>query len=761
MNQTLPTYLASVRERPLLGRIEFGRQDFRRLLGELRTTVQKMREQGGGLLLVPHSREQDPSVSVLLHMLSSAVRKDRPEESAHLIRPDQVSSNLEDDLATGTLIVPHLPRFSGLLDYLEGEGLNERVVVGSGLKSEFKRLSLSLPHRIAASLPPVPQWNESQIVDDLVRKVERLPDFHRRLYFLTAAWDACEIPLPLDILARSLEVSKAEAGGAVERLNNEELLFWVEGRSYRDSRVATGSPVLASEVFQRVGGSEDHPDITSSSPYQHVLRVLDDEDEAERYVGLQLFQHAVAPSSTRLLSSDQIAEFTNLATVKQMWESTSPAEAVLWGRTLSRLRLFDKAEAVLESAMRRHRRNAHLLHAHAQTLADQVQINASRASEATGAFEKAIDQAPDNCYLYQSWAVMRAKSGRDPVPVFKRALRAAGSPGERAAVHVAWADYETERGNYDAAEDQLDEAESDAPGNAYVPHVRGKVAFQKGKYDDAEAHFHEVIDRDLHSVVAWNALGYMARLRGHWDVAQEWLDEALDVDPENVPTLHERGNLLADLADAEERKTGGDVQAAKETRRDALTTFDKALALEPDNVQVLVSSASARLPFAVEEGGDERTMFRRKLEKALRLAPGNAHALHVYGLFHMELARHPDTSTRADEQRQNARDRFEEALSNDDGNLPALCSLAKLHVDAGDEEAARRSLDNLKRALGASSPPVHERIRALNAHAEIEHRLGNVEKAVGLAEEAREMDDENQYTLRLLKRLRDDRNSPE
>jgi tetratricopeptide (TPR) repeat protein len=756
MNQTLPTYLVSARERPLLGRIAFSRRDFKRLLEDLRGAVQKMREQGGGLLLVPHSREQEPSVTVLLHMLASAVRKDRPEEAVHLIRPDQASSNLKEELATGTLIVPHLPRFSGLLDFLEGEGLDQRVVVASGLNSEYKQLPLSLPHQLAPSLPALSSWDTDEIVEDLARQVEALPDFHRRLFLLVAAWDTCEITLPLNLLARALEVEKAEAGGGVERLQNEGLLFWVEGRSSRDLRVATGSSVLAREVFRHANGLEENGrNEAQRSFFERVLRALDAEDEPERHVALQLFQTAATPSGTRLIDSEQVVGLEELPVFEQIWEKADAAESVLWGRALARPPLFEKADAVLDAAISHHRGNAHLLHARAQTLADRVQINASLAPQAEEAFKEVANEAPGNCYVYQSWAAMRAKAGGDPVPLFERARRAADTPSERAAVLVAWADYEAERGNYEAAEDHLNPAEEAAPQNPYVPHVRGKIAFLRGEYEDAEKHFLEVRDHDLHSVVALNALGHMARVRGDYEVAQEHLQTAHDLDPENVPTLHELGNLWSDIAD-EEQDEGS--QAAEDARPEALDWYKQALAREAENVQVLVSSANALLPLAAGDAGDDRKALRKKLNKVLNdLSPGNARALHVFGRFHQEVARRADQPQQAGKQRAEARDYFDQILDDDPRNLAALRSLADLHADAGDEEAARSTLDVLGRALNQHEKltiPAHERVRALNAWAGVEDRFGNTERAVELAEEAEEIDDGNRYTQRLLRRLR-------
>lgn len=770
MHADFSPYVTSEVERPLFGRIDFGLQGLDRLAQELQDKVKALQSEGGGVLVIPHTNEQEPSLNLLLQLLAYRLRSNGTKGSVRLSRTYLEPHRLEKTLSAGVCIIPHLPRMSGALTHIESGDVENQVLVGAGLEEEWQRTSLQVNHHLFDNLPEasdLTEWRGKVVEEEASRYVE-LSGKLQRIYRTAAVWDARGVPLRFDVLARTLELDLDDARRSVNELVDADLLYWVHDWSGEDRRVATKSPVVAREIIDELAKQYETGSDLRLGCFHEVLKALDPERKGDRYLALQLYQsasphdsfwqHAVPTGSSQpgQAWANALIRNENWPLVENLFDELGPEEAVLWGRTLSRLRLFDKADAVLESALRRHRRNAHLLHARAQTLADQVQVDPSRAPEAEKAFEEARREMPRNCYLYQSCAVMRGKTGSDPAPLFDRALRAADTPGECAAVQVAWADWETQRGNYDAAEDHLDEAEDAAPGNAYVPHVRGKAAFQKGEYNDAEAYFREVVDRDLHSVVAWNALGYMARVRGHWDVAEDWLGKALGVDPENVPTLHERGNLLADIADAEERKAGGEDQAAGETRREALTSYGKALDLEPDNVQVLVSLANALLPFAAREAGDERDALKRKLEKTLDLAPDNTRALHVLGRFHMEVARHADTSKGADEHRQKARDRFEEALDSDDRNLPALYSLAEIHLDAGDEEAARRTLDALENTLSASSPPVHEHIRTLNAQAKIEQRFGNVETAVELVEKAHEMDEENEYTRRLLKRLRTD-----
>jgi len=773
MHADFSPYVTSEVERPLLGRIDFGLQNLDRLAEELWDEVKALQSEGGGVLAVPHSDQQEPSVNLLLQLLAYRLRSNGTEGSVRLSRPYLEPHRLEATLSAEVCIIPHLPRMSGTLTHIESGDANGQVVVGAGLEEEWQRTSIEANHRVFDRLPEasdLTEWRRRVVKEEASRYVE-LSGTLQRIYRTAAVWDARGVPLRFDVLARTLDLDPGDARRSVNELVDADLLYWVHDWRDEDRRVATKSPVVAREIIDQLAQQYETGTDVRLDCFHDVLKALDPERKSERYLALQLYQsaspnhsfwqHAVPTGSSQpgQAWANALIRNDNWPLVESLFDEMDPEEAVLWGRTLSRLRLFDKAEAVLESAMRRHGRNPPLLHAHAQTLADQVQVNASRAPEAEKAFESAIDQAPGNCYLYQSLAVTLAKVGKDPTVPFERALSAAGSSGERAAVRVAWADSKIERNNYAKAEDHLNEAEREVPSNAYVPHVRGKIAFLNGRYADAEAYFHEVIEQNLHNVVAWNALGHMARVRRHWEGAEEWLNRALEFDPENVPTLHERGNLLVDIAEAEEREANGGVWPAEETRRSAIADYEKALNLEPDNVKVLVSLANALLPFAANEAGDDRKIFKRKLDKALDLVPGSVHALQVYGRFHQAAARYADTPTRAEEKRQKARDHFERALANEDLNLPTLCSLAELHVDTRDEGAARDTLDDLERALDASSPPAHEHVRTLNKWAQIEERLGNADRAVELVEEALGMDNENEYTLRLLQRLRgtDDR----
>ena len=770
VNTEFSPYVSDSSERPLWGRIDFGLEDFDRLVEKLLEHTQALQTDGGGVLAVPHDRWQEPSIRLLLSLFLYTVHSCEGTGTVRLLQPDLEPHRLEEALDADILVVSHLPRLPGLLSHLESSPLEGKVVVGTGIEEEWQRTSLSFNHRVLDRLPEVDDLTAwmAKIVEEEVRKYTERSRPAQRLYEMVAVWDARAVPLRFDVLARALEMDGDVVQALVDELVEDGLLYWVNPWMPENRRVATKSPVVARKVVEELAKLDHEGQDIRLDCFHTVLKNLNPQREAERSLMLQLFGSAVPqsrawqqaapaqlPQEGRSWANTLIRNDKRRPYVQRLFEEMDPDEAVLWSRTLARLRLFDKAENVLESAIRRHRTNARLLHARAQTLADQVQLNASLALDAEKAFENAASQAPGNCYIYQSWAIMRAKAGGDPTPGFKDALRAATSPGERAAVHLAWADYETERGKYRSADDHLKKAERETPDNAYVPHVRGKAAFQQGEYAAANEHFHRVLNQKLHNVPALNALGYMARQRGHMGAAQQHLEEAHRIDPENVPTLHERGNLLRDIADAEARKEDGDDVAEEEARGNACDWYEDALDLEQDNVQVRVSYANALLPQAVEASGTVRDKMKRLLNSVLnKLDPSNARALHVFSRFHRRLAQRAFKSKRVQEQRSKAQEYLQEILDNDAQNLAALHTLADLHLDAGNEKAARNTLDVLERCLTRPSRPQHERIRGYNACARVEERLGELEQAIKQADQALDLDPENLHTQQLLRQLR-------
>ena len=742
--------------RPVFAQGTFGINTVYALLKELEDAVYRLQQEGGGLLILPHAEEQEYFVSLLIQLLTSVLRREEGRSAVKVIYPHLEAHLLEDSLGADTMIVPHLPRRAGVRTWLESSDLRGRIVIGTGLTEDWQRLfPLRMANRMFA-LPDISTTNRQarEVAMEELTRFGALPGPLRRFYLAAAFWDARGVPLPLAVLARALKLEDHESEVFLVELADRELLFPFEGAHPDEIWVATKSPLVARmllEQLAQLSGDLDEPDFR---PYREVLNGLDPEQKTERYLALALLcsalagspaSQAAAPPDLDLARKGQnkwAKELLKKNTKATLWQEAIGVEAVLWSRSLARLGLFREAQTVLAHALRCEPRNAHLLHARAQVLADQVPGDPSLAKPAAEAFRETADLIPGNPYVLQAWAVMEAAVNNEAgaVNLFRRALDAArhggGTAAERTAVRVAWADFETERGDKDRrATTLLKEAEKETPGHPYVTHLRGKIAFIRGDYAAAKSLFHTVLHTDLYHVPAFHALGHMARVRGHWASARHYLENAHRLDPDKVRTLHELGKLTDDHA---QTLRDQDPDAADDLRDEAKHWYKHAFDRERRNVRVLVSRAAF---FARWKEKNECLDDLDRIPDGLQESP---YVLHQRGRLHL-INGNPNEALAC----------FNEARNQDRFNLTILLALANLHLENEDTLKTRETLGLVERILadGDLVPFHHEIVVARNVWSAIEQQLGDSKRALEIAKETLTFDTENTHTHQLLAHL--------
>ncbi|MDB5105797.1 MAG: Tetratricopeptide 2 repeat protein [Fibrobacteres bacterium] len=145
----------------------------------------------------------------------------------------------------------------------------------------------------------------------------------------------------------------------------------------------------------------------------------------------------------------------------------------------------------------------------------------------------------------------------------------------------------------------------------------------------------------------WNCLGQVSFLEGDLGSAWDYFDKAYAEAPEYTDALFNRANTAYHLGRKEE----------------ALRDFDLCVRKDENYESALLNMAIIRL-----ERGD-LSLGRENIARALKLNPGNVEACHILGRLCL-----------AGKEFRGARDAFRDALKNDDGHVPTLLALAKLHI---------------------------------------------------------------------------------
>jgi tetratricopeptide (TPR) repeat protein len=167
---------------------------------------------------------------------------------------------------------------------------------------------------------------------------------------------------------------------------------------------------------------------------------------------------------------------------------------------------------------------------------------------------------------------------------------------------------------------------------------KGNESFNKGEYDEAIKNYEVVLNDQNYFIALSNKGGALDGLGRHKE-AIEWFDKALAIDPDNVKVLGNKGGALDTLGRHEE----------------AIEWFDKALAIDPNDVIALCN-----------KGVSLGHMGRHKeaiewFDKALAIDPNYVIALCNKGVSLSDLGRYKE-----------AIEWFDKALAIDPDNVKAL-----------------------------------------------------------------------------------------
>jgi tetratricopeptide (TPR) repeat protein len=216
---------------------------------------------------------------------------------------------------------------------------------------------------------------------------------------------------------------------------------------------------------------------------------------------------------------------------------------------------------------------------------------------------------------------------------------------ERSGAFVARALVYSERGDYDLAIRDLDEATSVNPRNSIAFNNRGYNYGQKGDYDRAIRDYEESLQIAPRSALTLGNRAEALVSKGEYDRAITDLDSAAQIEPKNGYYLYVRarayelkGDYDRALRDCDEaihvtpNEAGfyarrGDIYRDKTDNDQAIRSYDEALRLNPKNWYADYGRALAE----IDKGDKDQAV--RDLDEALRLNPQSVDALNTRGFI--------------------------------------------------------------------------------------------------------------------------------
>jgi golgin subfamily B member 1 len=245
-------------------------------------------------------------------------------------------------------------------------------------------------------------------------------------------------------------------------------------------------------------------------------------------------------------------------------------------------------------------------------------------------------------------------------------------------------------------------------------------------YDYALASYREALKLDPRRRDARYGLEELYRKQQRWGELAEEILAHVEIEPDT----EKRVELLLALGDLHETQLASTAKA--------VDSYEKALALDPDNAEVL--SASERLYRRTERWGKLVGILEKRAELLEKDDPGQAAALRK------ELG-----TLRSDKlgDLEGAIGRYESALASNDKDLDALRALEKLYEKVGRTDDYLRTLERLAEAGPESErAPAYRRLAA-----EVEDREGGVPRAIGYYERVIEVEPNAMDAFRSLERL--------
>ena len=701
-------------------------------------------QNGGKLFIIQHSPEQDLIAQTVLSSLFTRIRRRGKRVKLFLPEVDYYFS--EELFLTEFLLIHNLPRFREILAWL-AESNQEQIIIATGTMRQWERMSLDLPLYYYQSIPSgKTNWRES-LADDIKNELEiyeRLGESEKLIFGRVLALDSLGIPIPVDLLANSLNLEVKEVIDITTEIEEKGLLACLENEQHADLLVCSNSPQIARRLIEKlplaVGWLEN--------ALIDVIEAVNGENKDERYTILNLFQSALSDSSgKKILSRPVLRNLTRAGAKKleEIWSAGDETEHLLWGKVLEELQLFEPSAKVFAQGLGKNKNNEYLRQAKARMVGRWSLIEPSKLKLAEELFAELTSETAENPFFLQARGVFESaknnpRAARD---YFKSAWQVAAGEENKAYILTAWANLEIEQANFEVAEEKLSQIRR-ASTSAYLPHLRAKLNYYRGDYLQALANLKKVFEIRPMSLVGWNLLGEMASERAHWRKAGQALETAFGINPENIPTLRALGDLETDLGKLALAEENNSQKAGMHFER-AKKHFEDLLAVEPENFYGTVSESVLRRyqgkllkrKGETEQAGQVFQTIVQNLKKLYQKYPFNEFVTHNLGETYL-----------AEGDYKAAGNFFAKT-----GTVAGLIGMAKTEIALGKSEEAVEYLYLAEKKLTETRRKQHERIRVLNSLAEVWGELNRLEKAIDLCQESLASDAENGFTLLAYARL--------
>jgi len=644
-----------------------------------------LKDGGTGLLGLRYYEGQGELAALLLLLLYARLKK--ANKKVRLVN-SLTAPFIDTDYPY--ILIDNALRFSNFIEFLESNSKGH-IIIATGLVTEWEKVTIPIPHYFYTIDKP--------IKEPCKIKVE-VRDEIRDLYFLVCIFDAFGVPLPLSLLTKALNKDEDTTANLVDDARG--FLYWIERESPPAILVSTKGEIVAWKMLKE--GLKEGDTI---SGYRRVINSIDPKDKKERYTVIKLF-HAFIQKSCKQLAKKIYPEVG--AHIDRIWREGTSVELLAWGKIFECLYMYPESQEVFKEGIKRDPKNIFLLHAYGYMLGRWQKYD-----EARRIFRNGLKIEPKNIYLWQSWADMEGEKG-EYEEARKLYSMAKGIDDKNIFVLVSFADLEARYGSYRMANALLNEAIRLSNGKSvYAYNVLGTMEARRGEYEKSLEAFKNALEIDPENIPTLNAMGMMYKERGHFEKALELFEEVLKIDPENLHTLNAIGELL------------GDKRRFEEAER----YFKKILEIDPYNIKTLVSTGVMQN----KKGNPDKA--EALLREVLTLHPDNPYILSSLAEIYIEAGEFDE-----------AEKWLKEALSRDRNNIPTLNSFGRLMTRMERVDDAR---EKFKRALkiwkySEGKKEFIECIITYNTWANVEAKMGNIERAKELFEESLKLDPENAYT---------------
>jgi tetratricopeptide (TPR) repeat protein len=716
-------------DRPLWGPLMWGLEEDEEYLQELLFLAHQQAE-NGGVVLVKHHPIQEKSLLLLFCALSVQLRREGKQVLfANPSATDALIPLLEQAKESVLYLLASEGTQTADFDlFLQALALHNQTsagkvvaLIGAGReygKEEEPEKPLT-PEVYAIPCPDMDEeltrfkrrlGEEAAAIREELTKVDAVTN---KAYALVGLLDARNIPMPLALLARLLDLPQAEAAQIVDQARG--LLFWVDSPHEGSKElISTAAPALARQFLP--------PQEELLEAYGSLIEAASQEQARLLIVRLlrRLIQQGCSTLARGLIRQHR-------ETLTALWQEASAQEHVLYGKILWSVGEKPEAERIYRQGYERDPDNMYLLHALAVVLGKTAERN---NTEAEAYFER-LSRLPgqeNNPYVWQAWAEHARRRGSlvKAEEYFKKALEVAP---DNVPLLVGYANLERDwkEGKYGEhrrkeAENLLLRAREIDYRNVYALHSLGVLEKQRAQYADnawrhlqeATHYFQTVLRIDPYNLPALNALATLEKERGHLRQAKAYLERALAIDDENLHCLTAWGELWTSVY------KDFDHQDAGEKAEEA---FRKALAVEEQNAHALVGYA--RLLSLLRRDEEVETCLTRVWE----LYGNRPETVSYIHTIRGEMA------LRQGKEKQAIRE-FEAAQQK--GVVAAYTELAKV--------AAMDNLPWARRLLQKARDNEPNNVIIYNTEAALEAKYGDTAKAQAAFEQSLAIDPDNAYT---------------